>query len=533
MPVVPARWCSFLLLGALLLGCRSDPKDPQFWLKELQGAKRPQDRVRLLEDLRKSEYLSQAFLPMLHEQLAAQKGPETRAALARILGQLKDPSSVEPLVEAVDTSASGSAADRMNRDIAQALGALRDPKAVPVLLKLLNARDPFLQLQAAESLGDIGAPAAVGPLLALAQDESKEALVVNRAIEALGKIGDPTTVPALIQLMFEQRGPTSLYDTSMFALYRLGKPSADALLSVLSGNNDRLKRWAREHEVAEAALYSKSAQVLGYLLEPRAENLLVQRLGFQAEDPAQQAYVRLTSADSLGRLRSKAAVKPLTGMLNEPELMVHSAYLRALGRIGSKEAAPALLSAASQGMWELRAPALDALGLLGDGKDAAALETLKGAEAARVKAECAESSDSTRCKNQEVLTKRRSEVYAQRLAQLKAADKCGEKAACWVEALEDAQPGVRTRAALTLGRSGNAEHLNALFKHLAESDQEARLAVLQAADWLTESHAEGLRLGRAALPALEKQLHDDEGKSDWVEASDNLKRLIAKLNRKP
>ena len=185
MTVPRTRWWAPLVLAVYLFGCRSDPKDPQYWVKELQGAKRTSDKVRVIDDLRKSEHLSKEMLPMLHEQLAAQKVPETKAAIARILTDLKDPSSVQPLIDAVDTGASGSAGDRMNREIARALGELRDPKATQTLLKLLNSRDPFLELQAAEALGQLKAREAVTPLVTLAADETKEAPVANRAITSV------------------------------------------------------------------------------------------------------------------------------------------------------------------------------------------------------------------------------------------------------------------------------------------------------------------------------------------------------------
>jgi HEAT repeat protein len=210
--------------------------------------------------------------------------------------------------------------------------------------------------------------------------------------------------------------------------------------------------------------------------------------------------------------------------------MVRASYLHALGRIGSKEAVPGLVPLAEKGLWEQREPVLDALGLLGDSHEAAAVETLMRGEGARVKSECADSPDNSLCKNLPALTHRRAEVYKQRIAELKAGEKCGDKLDCWAQAMEDPNPGIRVRAALTLGRSGQANRLGGVLKHLSDSDREARLAVILAADWLTQN-AEAAKTARASLPAMEAQLTQDEGKSDWVESSDNLKRLVAKLKR--
>ncbi|HSP78964.1 MAG TPA: HEAT repeat domain-containing protein, partial [Myxococcaceae bacterium] len=90
---------SSLVLAALLLlpGCKEDPSTPAYWEEALGKARRAQDKVRVVEQLRTSEHLGESFLPMLHRRLAEERRPETKAALARLLRDMRRPESVEPL----------------------------------------------------------------------------------------------------------------------------------------------------------------------------------------------------------------------------------------------------------------------------------------------------------------------------------------------------------------------------------------------------------------------------------------------------
>ena len=55
--------------------------------------------------------------------------------MARLLGEAKDASSVDPLINAFDYGASESNEKAMNKEVAIALGSIGDKKAAPALLK--------------------------------------------------------------------------------------------------------------------------------------------------------------------------------------------------------------------------------------------------------------------------------------------------------------------------------------------------------------------------------------------------------------
>lgn len=90
---------SCLALG----GCKKeDPKTPEYWQSSLEGARRPDDRVRVIESMRTSGNVNEQFLPFLHARLSSERKPEVKAAVARALGDLHHPTSLEPLTAALD-----------------------------------------------------------------------------------------------------------------------------------------------------------------------------------------------------------------------------------------------------------------------------------------------------------------------------------------------------------------------------------------------------------------------------------------------
>src|SRR5262249_40185037 len=99
-----------------------------------------------------------------------------------------------------------------------------------------------------------------------------------------------------------------------------------------------------QNNVIEPAIYAKTAQVLGDLLDRRAEKALISHLSFDSEYLDLKLFVRMRMADALGRLRSKDAIKPLVAMLARGDApTARGGSARALARRGTREARPALL----------------------------------------------------------------------------------------------------------------------------------------------------------------------------------------------
>ncbi|MBZ4414884.1 HEAT repeat domain-containing protein [Myxococcus sp. RHSTA-1-4] len=523
------------LCAALMLlsqaGCKGDSTTPEYWESSIQQSRRAEDRVRMVEALRTSGKMNASFLPMLHEKLASEKKPEVRAALARALGDLKHPSSVEPLKAALDPAAGDMSSQLANKAMVTTLGAIGDVSAVPALVPLLRAKDNYTRIEAVQVLGAMKAKEAVEPLIALATDESVEPFLNKKAIEALGHIGDPRAAPALVRMLTKERKGKSFYVESSFALFQLGQPAADALLPALEGKDQELLKWAQANGVNPASYAMKAATVLGDLREKRAVGALLKQLSFTHSDPQIQALVRMQAADALARMRATEAVKPLAGLVAETDPTVRDAYVRALSRLGGRDALPALEKAAATGDWYSRELAVKGLAMLGDAREAPLMQKLAAAEPAKTAADCKATGEEG-CEDVAKLGKQRAEEIAKYAKLLEAAQACTGNAGCWVQRMEKADPLLLERAALEVGRSGSAEHAAALAARMGERNTDARMAIILGVGWLLEDSRDAAKkVKEASLPALRKQLQEEQGMTQFASVNEDLRRLVMRIDR--
>ncbi len=522
-----------VLIGGLLFvalamsSCKSDPALPETWAKRISGGKTTKDKVKAVESLRGSQYLKPEFAPMLITQLNEAKKPEVKTALARVLGELKDPSAREALESAIDPAASESESRALNKEIAVALGNLGDAKAAPSLAKLLKTKDNFTVLAAIDALGDLKAADAFDPLYAIATDDAIEPFITKKAIIALGNLGDARAVPGLVKAMFKERKGISFYVEASFALYQLGQPAADALVPVVEKRDKELFDWAAKNNIKDVALLAKSVQVLGDLHDKRAEKTIVGFLNFKSDFDDIKLIMRMRAADALGRMRSKEGVKPLAALLDEEEANARREYVWSLSRIGSKDAVAKLVETSLKGPWGARDESMRGVAMLGD--DPAAFDKFAAAEQKLFEAECKEDPDYDECKDVgKSVAAHVAKITAYKLRATAAAE-CKADTACWAKQLDSKDEGVRERAAYELGRSGNAAVTNELFKRLTDTNLDTRLAIIQGVDWLIDDSPEALATAKQGLPALEKQVADEKGKTEFVKVNEDLRRLLAKL----
>jgi HEAT repeat protein len=517
-----------LCLGLLEPGCGKSPTDPAYWEAQLDAAQRPSEKVRVLENLRASKKLNKSFVPMLNARLGSEKSPETRAVIARALGELRDPSSVEPLSRAVEANTADGATSRMNAAIAQALGDIGDSKGAPALLSLLASRDDYVRQDAIGALGMLKAPEAVPTLAQLALDDRSPPAVNRRAIIALGDIGDPRGVPVLLKTLYKQRGNSVFAQEASFSLFQIGPPAASALTSVVESRDRDLLSWARSNEVADAVLVVRAAESLGDFHAPGAERALVKQLSYKNNAPEQTLYARMAAASTLGKMRSAEGQKALEGMLEEPEPLARAEYARALVLIGGRDALPALQRSASHGPWDARQYAIGALGMLGDEREQSTFDRLRAEEPKLTAADCKRYGCNLPV--QEVAANR-LKILTTFEAPLKAGAACKSDAACWMAKLGDPEGTVRQRAALELGRMGKAEAVKPLVDHLSDREPETRAAVLQGLMWLVRSGAGAAKQMVPLLPMLEQQYARDRGKQDYLATNEELRRLMVEVRR--
>ncbi len=108
------------------------------------------------------------------DAVAQLQGPDLslRYYAAWYLGTIRDPRSVDPLVQALEDDDDRTALGGypLRRNAAKALGSIGDARAVPGLIKALRCSDTHVQEEAAYALGQIGDPQALDALATLLQD---------------------------------------------------------------------------------------------------------------------------------------------------------------------------------------------------------------------------------------------------------------------------------------------------------------------------------------------------------------------------
>jgi HEAT repeat protein len=521
---------SLALALALLSGCKGDPNTPEYWEKKLSDAKKTDAKIQLVEALRTSGNMKESFLPMLHTQLATQKRPEVKAALARALGDLKSPSSLEPLQAALDPAATDTDTALANKELVAALGKLGDPKAAPALTGMLKSKDNYTRIEAIQALGIIRAPEAVEPLVKLASNEDTEPFLNKKAIEALGRIGDARAVPLLMRMLTKERQGISFYVESSFALYQVGAPATDAVIAAMENRDAELTKWAQDNGVNPASYAMKGAQILGDLRDPKGEAVLIKLLGFTNPEARIQALVRMEAAVALGRMRAKAAVRPIAALVTEEDPTVRSYYVRALVMLGGRDAVPALQKAAEKGDWYAREAAMRGVAMLAEAQDQPLFMKWAQAEPAVTAKECQEYGGDG-CENPDALGMKRAEVILRYAKVPEAVKACGVDEGCWAQKLADKEVRVVERAALQLGRSRNPQHAAALAERLSEKDLEARLAFIQALDWLVGDSKDAATKAREALPKIQAQLTEEKGNSHFIKVNEDLRRLAFRLEK--
>jgi HEAT repeat protein len=311
-------------------------------------------------------------VPSLLEALRQETGPEfsgerfqyeewksqqilrwARRLAAKALGQIGDPRAVEPLIEAhftgapedfslgLDTAAAlwslgGPAAQDALGQAAQegSWGALfqlslkRDKRALPPLLRYLRHEDKGQQAEAAEYLGYLGDPDAVGPLISALRDEDVHvrgcAAQALAFLEALNPEDDRAAGPLLEALRDEDS------TTRELAADALGWIQGPRVLSAL---HDLFQQEA-DPEVRLLA-----AGALGRKGDLRGFDLAVQGL----QDSRWQ--VRVCAVYALGLMKDQRAVEPLIQALQDENEDVKSKAVQALGKLGGRRATEAVISA--------------------------------------------------------------------------------------------------------------------------------------------------------------------------------------------
>lgn len=220
------------------------------------------------------------------------------------------------------TSALADPKPKVRRLAARTLGTIGDPRAIPPLVELLGATDPAQAECAAFALARFGNARAGDTLLAVVTTgwcRAPEHRLME-AVSALARLRDPRAIEPLQQLL-PKVGHADLGGVAD-AMSALGAPPVDFLAKRLSDRDEDMRRAA--------------VQALGNSRNAAAVEPLIAALS----DPS--GLVRDYAAEALGKLGDRRAVEPLLAYFETDPLLGDRA-VRALGMIGDARAVGALL----------------------------------------------------------------------------------------------------------------------------------------------------------------------------------------------
>ncbi len=469
----------------------SPPKDPssaEYWIDRLDREEMREEAIQKLGELKDKK-----AVPALVELLKS--SPNDKPAAAQSLGMIGDPSSIPPLLAALDPGA-GSGADeatrtkhRANERIMQALASLHAKDAEDPILKELRAADKFERIAAVHALGDVGSKKSVAPLCDVVRSDD-DMFLKKTATESLGNIADPDAAPCLVEAMFiENRG--SIYPEAEFALVQVGPSAEPVVIQALIRKNAAVEKMASEKHFVDGAVEAKAIEVIGDLRNKQAEDPLI-AIFKTTKNPIIQRNIAI----ALSRFGGSKSVEAISKVMNEPAADLRQFYADALNELSDRAALPALLAASKAGDPGARGVAFLAYSRLGDARDLPAASAIGGAKDAG--------------------------EMAKEMVRFSAAKECGDSADCWIGKLKSPEAKVRDRAGYALGRIGDKKAAPALAQAAKDDNLEARAAALWAL----------YRVGtKAIVPDLENILVAEASQSKYVGINEELKRLVIFLKR--
>lgn len=184
---------------------------------------------------------------------------------------------------------------------ARGLGRLKSSEGVRPLVALLAEPRLGLRREAARALGEIGKPAAAGPLLKASKTEVDFDLRLLM-ITAAGRSGDKKQVPVLEALLKNDSESTRL--ASARALCLLGAPKCGQFAGKLLASTDKNERF-QGVMLFDGASAKVSAAILGPMLKDTDDKVRARaaRLLVQGGDSKSLDWLVIESAKAKGELR--------------------------------------------------------------------------------------------------------------------------------------------------------------------------------------------------------------------------------------
>jgi peptidyl-prolyl cis-trans isomerase B (cyclophilin B) len=218
-----------------------------------------------------------------------------------------------------------SSADSLVRwRVCRAFGRLQDSTAINPLLDAVQ-KDPArsVRAEAAFALGQIGSRRATQALIYVVRQQT-DRRVRARALEALGKIGDHAATGVVTAQLTS--GDAELSREAAIACWKLQDSTTAPFLAEGAKSEDALTRAFCAYAMERAAIPDLTLKPLTKLLD----------------DP--NVTVRAYAARALGRQRSPLALEPLLRAVEDKDFRVRVSAQRALGTRADSTALPQVLA---------------------------------------------------------------------------------------------------------------------------------------------------------------------------------------------
>ena len=481
-----------LTLGSF--ACEGDPNDPITWAKQLKNLRTQKEALDHLANMDVDK--ARPAVPALMELYQDTKRPEHLEALARY----KDERSKQLFIDALEFSD-----DDFDRATIAAgvLGEMKSPDGVEPLIKAAEKQLPIksrannVRITAIRALVKIGDKRAVPPLMKIVTTsaDDQDFLLNQKAALALAEFRDPASIPALLQGLFMTGRGAGIFQECRLALVRIGAPAVDPLIQLLEEKNPEIQEMAKKLKFDESTpgvVPHKAAILLGDLRARKAVPALTARLQKKPRGDEQRSALI-----ARGYIADAPAVDAILSLLRDPKAdpASRASAADALYLSGDRRAVPTLFEIAKSGYVmtggqkasDLRASAAIALSRIA-GKES--FEAFKALAEKETEAQG---------------------VFGMALDRMLVANECDRNVECYGKKLLDPSWTRAEKAAFAIGFSGDAKNglplLLAAMKPIAAMSAE-RFPVHQAI--LFSLSRLGTKDCKDCIDKLEKQIERDE-----------------------
>ncbi len=295
-----------LALGFLACDHTGGINDVEVWQKRLQEAKDAGDKDAIENAELAIKELTEHWVNMVkdasrREQSLKQLGhikdpviipplmnvwkedPSSRRTIAKILGDIGDPSAGKILLENL-SEPKGSISEKnkingLNFTILTALGKMKYQPAKDKLIQFLKSDRPDVATAAAVGLGQLGVfdqKAVDGLKKILLKQGPNWMQVKKKAIVALGEMKATSARPELVLNLWQNNG--NYYPAASDALFKMGEVSIPILIKTLDRKNELVEKWLAEMRkrpngmklFPKGTIEAKCIEVLGDQESPKA-----------------------------------------------------------------------------------------------------------------------------------------------------------------------------------------------------------------------------------------------------------------------